>query len=143
MGEIIKSLISQIIPGLAASSGAGLLNRIFGLSKAENQQNAFNAQQAQLNRNFQAMQAQNQNAFNAEQAQLNRNFQADQAATQWQRGVSDMRAAGLNPALAYGQGGASAMSGSAASSAGLPAGSAASGSGRGLGVSLNLIVLQS
>lgn len=137
MGEILKSLISQIFPSLAASAGGGLLNRIFGLSKAENQQNAFNANEAEKNRQFQALQAQNQNAFNAEQAQINRDFQAEQAATEWQRGVADMRAAGLNPALAYGQGGASAMSGSAAAAAGLPSGSAASGSGRGLGVSLS------
>jgi len=135
--SVILDLIKSIVPGLASSAGAGLLNRVFGLSKAENQQNAFNANEAAKNRQFQAMQAENQNAFNASQAQLNRDFQAEQSATQWQRGVADMRAAGLNPALAYGQGGASAMSGSAASSAGLPAGSSASGSGRGLAVSLS------
>lgn len=56
--------------------------------------------------------------FSASQAELNRQFQADQASTQYQRGVADMSAAGLNPALAYSQGGASAMSGSAATSTG-------------------------
>lgn len=137
MGEILKKLIGSIFPGLAASSGGALLNRVFGLSKAENQQNAFNANEAEKNRQFQALQVENQNAFNAQQAQINRQFQADQAATQYQRGVADMRAAGLNPALAYGQGGASAMTGASASSAGLPSGSAASGSGRGLAVSLS------
>lgn len=56
-----------------------------------------------------------QNAFNAEQAQLNRDFQADMASSQYQRGVADMQAAGVNPALAMSNGGAAAPSGSNAS----------------------------
>lgn len=71
------------------------------LTGAEREANAFTAQQ-----NQEAM------AFEERMADKQMAFQAEQAATQWQRGVSDMQAAGLNPALAYGQGGASAMSGS-------------------------------
>lgn len=59
-----------------------------------------------------------QNAFNAQQAELDRQFQADMSNTAFQRGVADMRAAGVNPALAIGQGGASTPSGSAASGSG-------------------------
>lgn len=53
-----------------------------------------------------------QNAWNAEQAQLNRDFQQQMSDTSYQRGVADMQAAGINPALAIGQGGASTPTGS-------------------------------
>lgn len=59
-----------------------------------------------------------QNAFNAQQAEIDRQFQADMSNTAFQRGVADMRAAGVNPALAIGQGGASTPSGSAAAGSG-------------------------
>ena len=60
------------------------------------------------------------NRFNAEQAQLQRDYEEHMSNTAYQRGVVDMQAAGLNPALMYGSGGAaSTPSGSSASSVGL------------------------
>lgn len=69
-----------------------------------NQANEFNASSAK-----QAMK------FSAEQAELNRNFQENMSSTSYQRAVKDLESAGLNPILAYINGGASTPSGSSAS----------------------------
>lgn len=54
------------------------------------------------------------NAANAAQAEKNRQFQERLSSTSYQRGVDDLKKAGLNPALAYGHGGATTPTGSTA-----------------------------
>jgi hypothetical protein len=54
------------------------------------------------------------NKANAKEASKNRGFQASQSSSAYQRATDDMRAAGINPMLAYQQGGSSTPGGSQA-----------------------------
>ena len=84
--------------------------------------NRLEQEAAQVQRDFEQSSAREAMAFEADQAKINRDFQAEMSNSAYQRAIADLKKAGLNPALAYQQGGASTSSGATAS------GSSASGS---------------
>lgn len=59
--------------------------------------------------------AEDTRAFNAREASINRDWQQGMSNTAYQRAMRDMKEAGLNPMLAFSQGGAATTGGAAAS----------------------------
>lgn len=100
-------MFEHILPALIGAGGS-LVGGMMGASG----QGATNAQQMAM--------FQQQMQFNAAEGQRNREFQKEMSSTAYQRSMADMRAAGLNPILAAGGGGASTPGGAQGSIGGGP-----------------------
>lgn len=109
-GGPIGGAIGGAVGGFIDSSGAQST-----ANSATSSQNQFNVAQTQAQDAFSNDQRLQTQDFNASQAQVNRDYQTQMSNTAYQRATADMKAAGLNPMLAYSQGGASQPSGSSAS----------------------------
>lgn len=100
--------------GQIDTQGAGLFegldNRLSG-----NLDYARELELQSISNAFSAVEAQKARDFNAREAQKARDFSEYMSSSAYQRAMADMKAAGLNPALAFSQGGASTPSASVAS----------------------------
>lgn len=93
--------MNPLVGGLLSMGGS----LVSGMFSSDNSAKSLQAQEQ--------MQMQSEQ-FNAQQAQMNRDFQQQMSSTAYQRAAADMKAAGLNPILAAGQS-SSTPSGSSAS----------------------------
>lgn len=123
-GAVAKPLVSLVgnhfFPGAGSVVGSvadvvGGAASAYSAYQSTAQTNEANIEQARQQMQFQREQADRAQAFSAAQIQQQREYETSMSNTSYQRAIGDMQAAGLNPMLAYHQGGASTPASPAAS----------------------------
>lgn len=104
--------VSQPVGDTWRSAGSSFFNQ--GNIASEDWQRSEQSAMLAFERDLKQMNLANE--FTANEAQKNRDFQERMSNTAYQRAVDDMKKAGINPILAFQQGGASTPSGSSANS---------------------------
>jgi len=115
VGDLLGDLAAPITQ--TASAAGGITSSLLALAPSAISAAGSLAGGMMSNNANQAL-FQQGNAFNAAQSQAQMDFQERMRSTQYQTAVEDLKKAGLNPMLAYTQGGAGTPSGAAASAAG-------------------------
>lgn len=116
VGDVVGGVAKSVGGFFGSAGGSSLVSGGLGLYGSM-QTNEQNYEIARLNREFSADQAKKSMDFTSAQALREMQFQERMSNTSYQRAMRDLKKAGLNPMLAYSQGGASTPSGASGSGA--------------------------